>query len=206
MSHRLLRPAGLTGLALLAATLAATPAHAGPPWISAEYPSNPHEASTRGAFFLIHTYHHGTPISSMLSGTAEGIVNGRRQTVKLEIVETGKPGVYAVRYQPAGQGVWVLAINMGTGEGAAGMLATIGKNGELGSVQVPSTTAEGGRWVIPRAVTAQDVNSALRAQTALLEGSRPNLGATTVPASALIVTGLGLVIGLPMIRRRQSSR
>jgi hypothetical protein len=139
----------------------------------------------------------------MLSGTAEGIVNGRRQSMKLEIVETGKPGVYAVRYQPAGQGVWVLAINMGTGEGAAGMLATIGKNGELGSVQVPSTTAEGGRWVIPRAVTQQDVNSALRAQTALLEGSRPNLGATTLPSGALIATGLGLVIGLPMIRRKR---
>lgn len=202
MIPSLYRNTGIVCLGLIAATLAATPAHAGPPWISAEYPSNPHEASTRGAFFLVHTYHHGTPISSLLSGTAEGIVNGRRQTVKLEIVETGKPGVYAVRYQPASQGVWVLAINMGAGQAAAGLLATIGKNGELSSVEVPSGTAEGGRWIVPRAVTAQDVNAALRAQTALLEGARPSMGMMSLPGSALFAAGIGLVIGVPLLRRK----
>jgi hypothetical protein len=205
MSTRLIRATAVACVTLLAATWAATPAFAGPPWISAEYPSNPHEASTRGAFFLVHTYHHGAPMSSVLAGTAEGIVNGRRQTMKLDIVETGKPGIYAVRYQPTA-GVWVLAINMGSGDDAAGMLATVGKNGELSSVSVPSRTVENGRWVIPRAVTAQDVNAALQAQTALLGESRPSVGMTGLQGGALFAMGLGLILGVPAFRRNNNKK
>lgn len=182
---------------------AATPAHAGPPWISLEMPANPHEASTRGAFFLVHTYHHGTPTQYALSGTAEGLLNGRRQTLQLEIVATDKPGVFAVRYHPAAQGVWVLALNMGEGHDGAGMLVTLGKSGQVASVEVPSREVEGGRWIVPRKVTREDVDAALRQQTAMLGIGEPsgNGGSSDV----LLVAGLGLVLGLPagrMLRRR----
>ena len=203
MLHSSIRRLAALGLVLIAGTALASPAFAGPPWISAEFPSNPHDNSTRGAFFLVHTYHHFTPTQFNLGGTAEGIVNGRRQTLKLEIVATSKPGVYAVRYQPSKEGVWVLAINFGDKDGA-GLLATIGRNGQVSSVQVPNTTAEGGRWIIPRRITTQDIESALRTQTALLDGANVDLGSSTVPA--LLVAGLGLVFGLPLARRFRNAR
>ncbi|HUF31409.1 MAG TPA: hypothetical protein VMM77_12225, partial [Gemmatimonadaceae bacterium] len=33
----------------------------GPPWISVEYPPSPYDQTTRGAFLLVHAFHHGTP-------------------------------------------------------------------------------------------------------------------------------------------------
>jgi len=50
------------GLAALVSALVATPALAGPPWISIELPANPYDQATRGAFLLVHAFHHGTPI------------------------------------------------------------------------------------------------------------------------------------------------
>lgn len=202
MSTPLLRWTVAMAAVVASGLAAATPAHAGPPWISLEMPANPHEASTRGAFFLVHTYHHGTPTQYPLSGTAEGILNGRRQTQQLEIVATGTPGVYAVRYRPSLQGVWVLALNMGEGHEGAGMLVTLGKQGQVASVTVPSREVEGGRWIVPRKITSEDVDAALRQQTALLDGREPGDNGSN---GALLVAGLGLVLGIPaarMLRRK----
>jgi hypothetical protein len=198
-----LRIAGWSFIILCGTTLAATPAHAGPPWISAEYPSNPYETGARGSFFLVHTYHHGAPMASRLSGTAEGIVNGRRQSVKLEFVSTSKPGVYAVNYRPAAAGIWVLAINMNAADhdAAAGMIVTVGRHGEISSVNVPTEEKEGGRWIIPRMISPQDITQALQAQTALLGGGAPQVGSNGMNSGMLLAAGLGLVLGLPLVRR-----
>ena len=84
-------PRSLRTLSVVAALSAlATPAFAGPPWISAEFPANPHETATRGAFLLVHTYHHGTPTEFPLTGTAEGMVNGRRQSMRLTRSSSGE--------------------------------------------------------------------------------------------------------------------
>lgn len=203
MSHSPLRFTAALATVVAAGLLSATPAFAGPPWISVELPANPHEASTRGAFFVVHTYHHGTPMQFPLTGRAEGLVNGRRQTVPLEISATDKPGVYAVRYRPVSEGAWVLVFNLGRGEdGSAGMMVTIGKQGQVASVEVPSRTAEGGRWIIPRGITNEDVTRALQQQTAMI-GTAPAQGGA--PNGVLLVAGLGLVLGIPaarMLRRR----
>jgi hypothetical protein len=187
----------LAAAAVLSALVAA-PAYAGPPWISAEFPANPHETATRGAFLLVHTYHHGTPMQFPLTGTAEGLVNGRRQTIRLEIVPTSKPGVFAVRFKPQAGGAWVLAFNLGERDGA-GMLVAVGKNGLPSGVNVPSTSAEGGRWIVPRPLTSQDIESALRTQTALIGESGADLGSNGVPTGTIVA--LGLVFGLPLLRR-----
>lgn len=193
MFTRSLRTAVLVaGLSALA-----SPAFAGPPWISAEFPANPHETATRGAFLLVHTYHHGTPTQFPLTGTAEGLVNGRRQTVRLEIVATSKPGVYAVRFQPQGGGAWVLAFNLG-GDDGAGMIVAVGKDGQPTTAQVPSRTAEGGRWIIPRSLTPQDIDAALRTQVAVNGTSPVDVGTNPVPLGALVA--LGLVLGIPLVR------
>src|SRR5438094_10076686 len=92
-------------VAALASTLVANPAIAkGPPWISIELPVNPYDQSQRGAFLLVHSFHHGTAIGYIVTGTAEGIVNGERRTVTLECAATGREAVQAARQNWQGEG------------------------------------------------------------------------------------------------------
>src|SRR5205814_2133491 len=80
-----------------AVVIAALTLAKGPPWISIELPVNPYDQSQRGAFLLVHSFHHGTAMGYIVTGTAEGIVKGERRTVKLEFSGTGREGVYALR-------------------------------------------------------------------------------------------------------------
>ena len=77
----------LRSLALVTAlTLTAfSSAHAGPPWIAIEYPANPFDQATRGGFLTVRTYHHGQITAKTLTGTAEGVINGKRESMKLDI-------------------------------------------------------------------------------------------------------------------------
>ena len=48
------------------------------------------------------------PATARVTGTAEGIINGRRHTVPLRLVPSPTPGVYAVQQQWPAEGQWVL--------------------------------------------------------------------------------------------------
>jgi len=101
--------AGFSAVAVIAITLvAAIPfaRHAGPPWISIEYPANPFDASSRDGYLLVHAFHHGSPMESTVQGTAEGLVGGERKAVALRFETTTRPGVYALRKQWSDDGVW----------------------------------------------------------------------------------------------------
>ena len=176
----------------------ATPAFAGPPWLSVEYPSNPFNSTTKDAYCLVRVYHHGDPAFYPVSGTAEGLVNGQRQSVKLELASTSITGVYALRYKAPTDGAWVLVVRLGTGSemGSATALVTIGKNGEIASVKVPTTQKEG--WTMPVPVSPADVDATLRAQVAAISGN-----ADGVSHPGLWVAGLGLSL-LPFGLRRRS--
>src|SRR5947208_16137231 len=86
-------------VAALASVLVAAPAFAskGPPWISIELPANPYDKSTRDAFLLVHSFHHGTAMGFIVTGTAEGMVNGERRSLKLDFGGTSREGVYALK-------------------------------------------------------------------------------------------------------------
>jgi hypothetical protein len=151
-------------LAALFATALATPAvglKLGPPWISIEYPINPHDQSMRGAFLLVHVFHHSTPIVYPVEGTAEGIVNGERRTIKLEFTETSRTGVYGLRRQWPTEGAWTLVI-----KGGATAVVELGADGEVASVKVPSRQERG--WTIPTDVSMADIDKALRARAGAL--------------------------------------
>src|SRR3954464_3147857 len=92
--------------ALVAAAPSAGARHAGPPWISIEYPANPLDPSTRGAYLLVHAFHHQIPTQSVVSGTAEGLIRGERKSVALRFDNTSRPGVYALQKQWGDEGVW----------------------------------------------------------------------------------------------------
>ncbi len=149
--------------------LAATMAFMGPPWISIETPPNPFDSGSRGAYLLVHAFHHGTPVNNPISGTAEGIVDGARRTIALEFGNTSRPGVYALRKQWPDKGVWTLVVAVTQGEGefnSAKAVVEIGSNGEVASVVVPTKMANGYR--VPAPVSMVDVESALRTRAARL--------------------------------------
>src|SRR5207249_633955 len=93
----------------------------------------------QGAFLLVHAFHHQTPVGFPIEGTAEGMVNGERRSVKLEFSETSRDGVYALKRTWATDGVWTLVIRVNPGnEGTATAVVEIGADGEVASVRVPA--------------------------------------------------------------------
>src|SRR5262245_35351068 len=125
-------------LALLGTLLAATAfVRSGPPWISIEYPGNPYDQETRDAFLYVHTFHHNTAVPNPISGTAEGIVNGQRRSVKLDFARSRRDGVYALTRQWQAEGMWTLVIGATQGSGennTAYAVVEIGAGGEVTSV------------------------------------------------------------------------
>jgi hypothetical protein len=141
----------------------------GPPWISIEYPANPYDGASRGAFLLVHAFHHGTPVNFPVSGTAEGLVNGARRTISLEFKNTSRPGVYALNKQWPTEGVWTLVLGVTQGEGefnTAKAVVELSPTGQVASVFVPTKQERG--YLVPAAVSMAHVEEALRARAARL--------------------------------------
>lgn len=151
--------------AVLAAAIAVPIATsiAGPPWISIEYPVNPYDETTRDAFLVVHAFHHGTPMAFPVNGTAEGIVNGKRTSQKLEFKRTTRTGVYALNKQWNDKGTWTLVISVLQAENdKVSAVVELGANGSVASVNVP--TKRQGDWVVPAQVVMADVDASLAAR------------------------------------------
>lgn len=158
---------GVAAPAAASAAAAEVPWFVGPPWISIEYPVNPHDPSMRGAILLVHVFHHSTPIAYPVEGTAEGIVNGERRSIKLTFTETARPAVYGVSRQWPTEGVWTLVIRMSRGDNdGATALVEMGADGEVASVRVPTRRQD--RWTIPTDVSMDDIERGLRTRASAL--------------------------------------
>lgn len=188
---------------LIALVAFAPPAFAGPSWISVELPANPYIDGSRGAYLLVHLYHHGTALGLLPAGTAEGLVDGRRRSLPLEIARTGQAGVFAVRFTPEERGTWLLVLHGGEHGNMASAVVSLRTDGTVAGVEVP--TRKEGRWTIPVPVTDRDVNAMLVRQAAL-SGSdgRATLGSAAHPRA--LYAGLGVLalalVPLGMLRRR----
>lgn len=184
----------LLALTLTGAFLPAD-AHAGPPWISVELPANPLDATTRGAFLLIHTFHHQTATPGLVSGRAIGMAGKTQRTIPLTFEHTSRPGVMALRRTWPDTGVWVLVLTTGEGHGSATALVTV-TGGAVSSIQVPSDTPDG--HVVPREVTDQEIAHLLQ-RVAAMDAPTNERG----PAGALwLGAALALVLAPRAIRRR----
>jgi hypothetical protein len=145
-------------------------ANAGPPWIAIEYPANPFDRTSRDAFLTVRTYHHGDLRAKTVTGTAEGIVNGKRQSMKLDIRPGSQPGMYAVRWQRPAVGRWVLVISSGTaGVSEATAVVEISPTGGVAGVTVP-TRAIGNGWISPRPVAASEIDGLLQGRAIASSG------------------------------------
>ena len=158
-------------LAALACALVAAPAPAfglkGPPWISIELPANPYDKSTRDAFLLVHAFHHGTAMGFIVTGTAEGMVNGERRSLKLDFAETSREGVYALKRSWPQEGTWTLVIKANQGpDDAATAVVDLGPDGNVAAIRVP--TMQRGSWTVPAPVSLGEIDAALRSRAATL--------------------------------------
>ena len=156
-------------VAALASVLFAAPALAskGPPWISIELPANPYDRSTRDAFLLVHSFHHGTAMGFIVTGTAEGMVNGERRSIKLDFAETSREGVYALKRSWPQEGTWTLVIKANQGpDDAATAVVDLGPDGDVAAIRVP--TMQRGSWTVPAPVSLSEIDAALRSRAATL--------------------------------------
>jgi len=189
--------------------IAAAPAVAGPPWISIELPANPFDRATRGAYLVVHTYHHELQAPYVVSGTAEGLVNGQRRSMRLEAQSTGRTGSFAIRRTWPQEGVWVLRIEVADIE--AGVAVGVGTDGEVAFVRVPT-----GREGAPRQLARVEVETLLRAladnrqipQLARAGGGGHGQGtAKVVQLAGMSALGGAALVGLvAAIRRRVKNK
>lgn len=170
---------------------------AGPPWISVEIPANPNLREARGASFLVRAYHHDLARAYRVTGVAEGMVDGQRRSVPLEVAATGTAGLYAVALPDLDAGRWVLVLTLEAGDTDATALVSLGAGGEIAGVRVPTGGVIDG-FTFPREVTDAEVEALLRDGD--VAGIEPDPAAAAPLAAALGL--LALVIGVPILRSR----
>ena len=153
---------------VLSVSAVPTVAHAGPPWISIELPANPYDRATKGAFLVVHAFHHGTPVGFPVIGKAEGIVNGQRKTVELKFDRGERDGTFVLRNNWGNEGEWTLVISVTQGENDAATALVQISNAKVIAVDVP--TEQRGEWKVPKKVTLADVEATLKDRSTRLAG------------------------------------
>ena len=98
-----------------------------------------------------------------MTGTAEGLVDGKRQSVPLSFTPTSKPGFFAVKKQWPSEGAWVLVITARDLGRSTSALIEPGPNGQA-KILSPRSFA-------PQHVPAAEIESALQRLAARLNAT-----------------------------------
>jgi hypothetical protein len=109
-------------------------------------PAASQDFKMKAAVFAFRTEGCADPANALVSGTAEGFVNGMRQSRPLQVVKASKPGVYGVFQNWSGEGVWVVNLKGTCGNQAAGAIVPLGPKGFIREsskfLARPATNAE----------------------------------------------------------------
>lgn len=157
--------ASLGGALLLAISSSAL---AGGFQLSVETPGSTSDAQMKDAVLIARTFGCHQPADAKLSATAEGLVNGARKSVALELRSIGS-GVYAIKQQWPSEGTWVLALTGAYNGMTSSVLIELGSNGtvlpgtRLQEGSLKGVHARGARrqWI------ASDIDAALRTTAGL---------------------------------------
>jgi hypothetical protein len=148
--------AGLAGAHGAALSAPAASIHMWPPWVSIESPVNPFDPTTRGALLIVHAALRDRAARLMdVTGSAEGIVDGKRQSIPLRFDGTSQPNAFALRRQWPTDGPWILRISLGQ----TTALVTLDHAGSIASARVLTESSQG--TALPRAVGAREIDSTL---------------------------------------------
>lgn len=186
--------------------------------ISVEAPAASTDAQMKDVVLIARTFGCFQPTDAKVSGTAEGLVNGARKSIDLDLSSIGS-GVYAIKQQWPSEGRWVLALTM-TGIShnlTVSALVELGPNGKV----LPGTRLAAGKTKgihargAYRPLVATDIDSALRTSAGLTSETTDDVERTTLsPLGPLtpftwVLAGLGasvLSIGfITRSRRRKTS-
>jgi hypothetical protein len=98
----------------------------------------------KDALLAVRTENCADPAKAQITGTAEGLVNGARQSVMLRLIPATGSGVYLVSREWPSQGVWVVNLSGVCAGAKAGALVPIGSNGYIreSSKFFPRSTTE----------------------------------------------------------------
>jgi hypothetical protein len=207
---RMLTLASLGGALLLAFSSSAL---AGGFQLSVETPSSSSDPQMKDVVLVARTYGCHQPADAKLSATAEGLVNGARKSVALELRSIGS-GVYAIKQQWPSEGTWVVALTGAYNGMTSSVLVELGPNGKvlpgtrLDEGAMKGVHARGARrqWI------AEDIDTALRTSAGLTSETSDDADRTALsPLGPItwLLAGLGvsaLSIGfVTRARRRRNS-
>jgi hypothetical protein len=83
---------------------------AGQLWMEFGNPQANSDPKAKGAALVVRAMGCGDPAKAAFSGTAEGVVNGKRVSAALKFTALTQPGMYAVSGEGTGPGAWVAVI------------------------------------------------------------------------------------------------
>jgi hypothetical protein len=149
-------------------TVSATAVLAGGFQLSVETPGNSAEPQLKDVVLIARTYGCHQPADAKLSASAEGLVNGERKSLPLELRSIGS-GVYAIKQQWPAEGKWVLALTGAYNGMTSSVLVELGPNGKV----IPGTRLEEGSLKgvhakgARRSWIAADIDAALKAPSGI---------------------------------------
>lgn len=174
-----------------------TPAHAGSPALSVTLPADHTDGLRRGGFLVVHGHRHGDRFPLVLSGFAEGVVNGERRRVPLAFVRDTLDGsIMVVTNSWGGGGPWVLNIGGGfdSSRVVTGIVVGVNPQGVPTLVRIPRNAIG-----VPRMATRGEVTQLL----AHLSGQRADAPAMTHGAWRIVFMPQGLflllLVALPVL-------
>ncbi len=151
---------------LLAAIASSAALLFGPPNIKVEAVSHPAAAPVKGAVFMITARHHVSPDQVVVTGRAEGVVDGKRATLRLTLTAAASPGVYGVARQWGAGRPWVLVFTVSTtahdSNAVAEAVVRVAADGHVLGIDYPMGKLAGG-YPWPRKVTPSEIDAALGA-------------------------------------------
>lgn len=121
---------------------------------------NSSDAELKGAALLVRTYGCRQPWDADVTATAEGIVNGKRQSMKVELTRTSR-GVFAIKQQWPSKGAWVVTITGKYNGITSSALVAMGSDGKVRITRDNRVASK----VVQRMLTAQDIDAALNTLT-----------------------------------------
>lgn len=197
----------LTVASLVALLIAASSsASAGGFQLSVETPSGS-DPQMKDIVLVARTYGCHQPADAKLSATAEGLVNGVRKSVALELRSIGS-GVYAIKQQWPSEGTWVVALTGAYNGMTSSVLVQLGPNGKV----LPGTRLDEGamKGVHARGARRQwvaaDIDKALQSPglTSEVLDDADQAGASPFGRIAWLVGGASAVsIGFVALARRR---
>ena len=144
-------------LILLAAAMLAPYAAAGGFYIAVERPAKG-DAELKEAVLLVRPYGCHKPEDANVTVTAEGLVNGKRQSIAVQLTKTSK-GVFAIKQQWPQSGAWVLSIS---GEYLGATRSALVELDAHGKLQPGSDDSKIASRMEQRKFTTTEIDSALQ--------------------------------------------